>query len=160
MANGKGMAYLLVRKDRQWGKSQTLTALTGGNNHQAWIDIVSKKDGNTYPFFIRRMSNTDDPESFMEFISAAAHADIIIAFSTGGPNAPALLQKLSAKYRLRCFALRHRWGSPAQALTVADYTLLSQFAVPGGVYDYTPQNNPDTTRAAAFLAYMEAETPF
>jgi hypothetical protein len=48
---GKGMAYLLTEKDRSWGKSQTLTALTSGNTHQKRIDIVSGKDGKTYDFF-------------------------------------------------------------------------------------------------------------
>jgi hypothetical protein len=71
--NNKGMAYLLVGRHHNWGKSQTLKALTGGSTHKHWIDIISKKDGKTYPFFIRRMSNTDKPESFMDFIKAVTH---------------------------------------------------------------------------------------
>jgi hypothetical protein len=156
-ANGKGMAYLLTEQGRNWGKSSTLRALTGGNHHVYWIDIVSKKDGSAYEFFIRRMSNTDDPESFMNFITAAAHENIIIAFFIGDPSAQNLLQTLSARYNLRCFVLRHCWGNPAQAVTAAE---IARFAVTGGVYDYSLQNSPDTARAAAFRAYMEAETPF
>jgi pimeloyl-ACP methyl ester carboxylesterase len=160
MASGKGMAYLLTGQSKDWGKSSTLRALTGGNYRAHWIDIVSKKDGNAYKFFIRRTSNTDNPESFMNFIASTAHKNIIIAFSIGGPLAQNLLQTLSSRYRLRCFVLRHCWGNPAQAVTAAEMALLARFAVPGGVYDYSLQNSPDTARAAAFRAYMEAETPF
>jgi hypothetical protein len=159
-ANGKGMAYLLTGQGRNWGKSSTLKALTGGNHQTRWIDIVSKKDGNAYQFFIKRSSNSDNPESFMDFITSTAHKNIIIAFSIGEPLAQSLLQTLSARYSLRCFVLRHRWGNSAQAVTAAEMALLTRFAVPGGVYDYNLQNSPDTARAAAFRAYMEAETPF
>jgi hypothetical protein len=67
---------------------------------------------------------------------------------------------LSAKYRLRCFVLQHRWGNPAQTVTAQEQALLEKYAVPGGVFVYAPQNADATQRAAAFNAYMEAETPF
>jgi hypothetical protein len=72
MAAGKGMAYLLVEKDKNWGKSRTLRALTGGSIRTRWIDIISKKDGSAYKFFIKRTSNTDAPEDFEKFIRADA----------------------------------------------------------------------------------------
>jgi hypothetical protein len=156
-ANRKGMAYLLTGQSKDWGKSSTLMALTGGK-HQTHC-IVSKKDGSPYEFFIKRPSNTDNPEGLIDFI-AAAHKNIILAFSIGEPLAQNLLQALSAGYNLRCFVLRHRWGNPAQAVTAAEMALLARFAVTGGVYDYNLQNSPNTARAAAFRAYMEAETPF
>jgi hypothetical protein len=45
-------------------------------------------------------------------------------------------------------------------VTEEEMDILKSFAVPNGVYDYIPENSPDTARAAAFRAYMEAETPF
>jgi hypothetical protein len=106
------------------------------------------------------MSNTDDPESFIEFICKTPEERIIIAFSVADPMAQSLLQTLAAKYHLRCFVLHHRWSNPADVVSTAEMALLAGFAVPGGVYDYTPPQNPAAVRAADFLAYMQAETPF
>jgi hypothetical protein len=162
MANNKGMAYLLVGGSHHWGKSKTLNALTGGVLRYE-IDIISKKDGKNYPFFIRHMSNTDktkQPDSFMDFIKTTTHPNIITAFSVHDPSAQTALQILSAKYRLRCFVLQHRWGHPAQTVTAQEQALLARYAVPGGIYVYAPQNSAATHRAAVFHAYMDAETPF
>ncbi|MDR3130374.1 MAG: hypothetical protein LBU18_02380 [Treponema sp.] len=108
MENKKGMAYLLVGKGKHWGKSRTLRALTDGDFRMACINIVSKKDGNAYEFYIRRTSNTDIPERFEQFIRDADYENIIIAFSIGDPDAQKMLSLLSSHYRLRCFVLRHR----------------------------------------------------
>jgi len=45
-----------------WGKSSTLKALTGGSHHQRWITVLNE------PVFIRRMSNDDKYESYIDFM--------------------------------------------------------------------------------------------
>ena len=164
MAQTKGMAYLLVGRN-DWGKSHTIMALTGGSPSTRFIDITSKKDGKAYTFFLRRTSNNDWPQKFEQFIkdlNPAEQPNLIIAFSahTRTRNAEELLQILSAKYRLRCFVLRHRWNNPERTITNNEMALLAKYAEQDGVHDYSAQNSADTERAAAFNAYMETHTPF
>ncbi|GAB6392465.1 MAG: hypothetical protein MdMp014T_1838 [Treponematales bacterium] len=157
----KGMAFLLVGGVGSWGKSRTLRALTGGNIHQSRIDITSKKDGKTYRFFIRRMSNTDDPEGYMKFIKKAVHQNIIITFSADEGHADAALQELSKNYNLRCFVLDHCFNNPQQTISTDGVNLLGKYAG-AGIHHYTATGAgaADTVRAAKFRSYMEAETPF
>ncbi len=61
----KGKAFFVVGH-KNWGKSDTLEALTGGNYHFRYWPV------NGHKFFIRRMSDDDRPEQYREF---ARHLD-------------------------------------------------------------------------------------
>jgi hypothetical protein len=169
IGNVKGMAYLLVGQGRDWGKSKTLNGLPGVGSHTHKFDIMSKKDGKTYPFYIRHMSNTDNSESYIHFLDVVIHTNvitkatyrnIIATFSVGDQLAEDYLKILSQNYNLRCFVLRYSVDNPPRVITQAEITLLQKYAVQGGVHDYNLQNSPPAQRAAAFLSYMETETPF
>jgi hypothetical protein len=57
----KGKAFFLVGHE-DWGKSETLKALTNGNRHRRYWPI----NGNR--FFIRRMSDDDKPKEYKHFL--------------------------------------------------------------------------------------------
>jgi hypothetical protein len=75
---------------RNWGKSETL--------HQAfpekikgWVTLIGKKlfmrrmsnsdNPESYELFIRRMSNSDDPKSYIKFLKREQPRNLIITFN-------------------------------------------------------------------------------
>jgi hypothetical protein len=118
----KGKAFLVVGH-KNWGKSSTLRALTGDSRYpRTWV-IKS------IAFFIRRMSNDDDPKSLIELAGkldpeTTPHVIATLCPTFNDKNArPALLETLNIlrrKYDLFFFG---------QIYTRLIHAIVGQFGV-------------------------------
>lgn len=111
-----------------WGKSKTLRALTDGNCHQRRIIIGGVQ------FFIRRMSNDDDPGGFvnlMTTIDPSVEPRVIAAFCPNFDDeeaaAESVLGALRKKgYRLFFWVMQNQYGTGA-AMASKDISRLLSF---------------------------------
>lgn len=111
----KGKAFLVVGH-KNWGKSTTLRALTGGKRPHMWeIDSIV--------FFIRRMSNDDYPTKFLKLVISFDPDDkprVIAALCPTFDNKKhpvrAILDALKRKYKLFFFVLQHKCKNPKRTI--------------------------------------------
>ncbi|MDR2500027.1 MAG: hypothetical protein LBD37_02965 [Treponema sp.] len=150
----KGTVFLLARHS-DWGKSQTLKALTGGNHHPRRISITGTKSGVTREFFIKRSSNGDDVEKYWDFAKKETHDWLIAAFSSDA-DAAHILEYLAERYTIYCFVLEHCYSHPEEAIPQDELAAMQKYAARVSVY--SPRKAAADTRAAAFCAFIEAET--
>jgi hypothetical protein len=96
-----------------WGKSRTLRALTNGNTYQRRITI------NEEEFYIRRMSNDDQPDSyvlFMKSLDPSRYPYLIAAlcpnFERKDAHTASILRTLKQKgYELFFWVIKHQYGT-------------------------------------------------
>jgi len=107
----KGKAFVVVGHSN-WGKSETLRALTNGNWRIYHFEI------NGVVFRIKRMSNDDIPDSLISFlkrISAETDPVIIITlcpdFNDDSKSTSEILNLLSSKYEIYFWIIRHAYNS-------------------------------------------------
>jgi hypothetical protein len=146
----KGKAFLLVGH-QNWGKSKTLTALTGGSHYVRKITIKGVE------FFIRRTSNSDSEPSYLTFIKNVTAPNLIISFSSNFGNTAQILSILQSKYDLYFFVLECQYNNPAISIPGTEISQLKPHAAPPNIY--SPKQSPAPTRAAAFRAYIESQLP-
>jgi hypothetical protein len=151
----KKQAFLLVGH-ANWGKSYTLKALTG-SSWKHWIIL----QGTTakHQVFVRHMSNSDDPKSFLKFIQTCTYDKVLMAFSSHTANAPQLLQIIQARYDIYCFVLMHSCSKSAQIIPQNEITMLSQYSVSGKVFQYTAIQAAPPARAAALKQFIKQNLP-
>jgi len=114
----KGKIAFVVGHER-WGKSQTLSALTNGNFRLRRITIAGVK------FFIRRMSNDDQPDGYIKFmksINPARRPYLIAAlcprFNNHATETNSILSTLRAKgYQLFFWVIEHQYRTSAVVKT-------------------------------------------
>lgn len=123
----------------QWGKSQTLRALTDGSYRQRRCLIGGVE------FFIRRMSNDDDPESFVELmktIDPTVEPNIIAALCPNFQDKKAATKTVLAAlhkkgYQLFFWVMESQYGTNA-TITAKDISHLRTFGkveVMSGVHE-------------------------
>ena len=96
-----------------WGKSETLRALTSGSYRQRRITI------NSLELFIRRSSNDDDPETFiklMKSIDPVRWPYVIAAlcpnFDVKARKTQLVLELLQSKgYKFFFWVIKHKYGT-------------------------------------------------
>jgi len=136
-----------------WGKSKTLRALTNGN-HRVRRTTISKQE-----FFIRRMSNDDLPDSFinrMSTIHPNQWPNIIAAlcpdFNDSNKKTKEVLQALNDKgYKLFFWVLQMQYGTNNQ---IAE-SELSQLQNHGSVEVFTEVAEAEA-RAEQFKNYINS----
>jgi hypothetical protein len=104
---------ILIVGHENWGKSLTLRALTNGSSYQRHIVIAGVQ------FFIRRMSNDDQPDGYFDFIRAIDPGTIpnLIAtlcanFQRTEARTDQILQILRSKgYQIVFWVIRHQYGT-------------------------------------------------
>lgn len=145
----KPIAVLIVGH-ADWGKSRTLRELTNGNFRQRRITIKGTE------FFIRRMSNDDDPEGFIIFVEnldATAKPQLLATFCpkfTATGRAKYILQTLqNKKYKLYFFIIEHQYGTD-EVVTRDEIANLRQF---GTVKIYS-QRSESAERARALRTFI------
>ncbi len=139
-----------------WGKSRTLKALTDGNSYQRRITIAGSD------FFIRRMSNDDQPEGFIELMQSIApeHEPYVLAalcphFKDPAKGTRDVLQTLRNRgYLLYFWVMKHRFGKP-DVITQAEIDQLRRF----GTVEVVEQQIEADARAKQFNAYVRKVVP-
>jgi len=110
MPNGR-IAFVVGHAN--WGKSKTLSALTNGNYRLRRTTIAEDE------FFIRRMSNDDQPKGYIEFmlsLDPALRPYLIAAlcpqFDDPTAATNSILTNLRAKgYQLFFWVIEHQFGT-------------------------------------------------
>lgn len=134
-----------------WGKSQTLAALTGGSSYQRRITIKG------HEFYIRRMSNDDDPKgliAFAERVVATEKPNLIVAFCPNFTEPKAktqfILSTLKNKgYSMFFFVLEHQYGT-TETITQPEINQLKK----AGAVEVYPLQKEAVVRAVAFQAFI------
>ncbi len=111
-----------------WGKSKTLSALTNGNYRLRRTTIAEDE------FFIRRMSNDDQPKGYIKFmlsLDPALRPYLIAAlcpqFDEPAAATDSVLTSLRAKgYRLFFWVIEHQFGTE-EAVTAKEIERLRGF---------------------------------
>jgi|SRR5271166_2199325 len=111
-----------------WGKSLTLRALTKGNKHQRRTTI------NEEEFYIRRMSNDDQPGSYVLFIKSldtSRHPRVIAAlcpnFERTDAQTAFILRTLQQKrYQLFFWVIKHQYRT-SEIVTADEISRLREF---------------------------------
>jgi len=142
----QGQVFLVVGHEN-WGKSRTLKAMTDGNVHAKEVRIGSKS------FFIRRMSNDDRPEEWVQFVDTLDPTEKPHVILTVCPRKEALpvLRKLTESYDLFFWVIRHRHNEGIQITIEEEKSLRALGTVE--VYD---QRREASDRAAAFKQFIRA----
>jgi len=148
----KGKAFLVVGH-KNWGKSTTLKALTGGKRPRRW-EIES------IVFFIRRMSNDDYPKDFLKLVIKFDSDDkpyVIAALCptfTDEKKLPvirAILDALKRKYKLFFFVLQHKCKNPKRIITEDEIDKLERY---GTVKVFHPERARPKVIADAFQTFV------
>ena len=96
----KPQAFLVVGHSN-WGKSQTIRALTGGR--RGWVRILGRD------FFVRLMSNDDPPVAgyrrFIGRLRPARHVLVVAPYCPEPSRRASLLAQWASKYTLRLWVL-------------------------------------------------------
>ena|SRR3989442_13609969 len=149
----KGKAFLVVGH-KNWGKSTTLKALTGGRRYRTW------EIGST-PFFIRRMSNDDIPKDFQELVNSLdpdATPRLIATLCPTFNDKKALpvllpiLDTLKRKYELFFFVLRHNCKNPKSTIPDDEIDKLERY---GTVKVFHPQGAEPQVIAQTFQTFIK-----
>jgi hypothetical protein len=134
-----------------WGKSQTLRQLTGGDSHKRRTTISGAE------FFLRRTSNDDDPDGFVEFIrriEPSATKQLIAAlcanFERNDARTQFILETLRSKgYTMYFFVLEHCYGRD----TVVTRDQIARLRRFGNVEIYSQRGEAEA-RARALRAFV------
>jgi hypothetical protein len=109
MKDGK-IAFVVGHK--QWGKSQTLSSLTNDNFRLRRTTIAGVE------FFIRRMSNDDQPKGYIKFMKSldpALRPYLIAAlcpqFDDPEAATNSVLTTLAERYQLFFWVIEHQYGT-------------------------------------------------
>jgi hypothetical protein len=126
----KGKAFLVVGHE-DYGKSETLRALTGGRRYHSWkIESIV--------FFIRRMSNDDYPDKFLKKVSKLDPDEtphVIAALCPTFRNKKklpvirAILRALKRHYKLFFFVLRHKGMNPKETIPKDEIDHLKPYGI-------------------------------
>src|SRR5258708_29348136 len=111
-----------------WGKSRTLRALTGGAHQIRWITFRD------HEFLIRRMSNDDLPDDFIDWIESISPANrpyVIAAlcpnFKDESAETQWILEDLRDKgYQMYFWVIEHGFGS-SEVVTPGEISRLARF---------------------------------
>ncbi len=149
----KGKAFLVVGH-KNWGKSTTLKALTGGSRFKR-IWMIGKT-----PFLIRRMSNDDIPKSLKDFVHRLDPAVSPRVIATLCPtfndkrSLPLLLDilgTLKRKYELFFFVLRHKCKNPKSTILDDEIDKLERY---GAVKIFSPEGAKPRVIARGFENFV------
>jgi hypothetical protein len=138
--SNKKVAFIVGHAN--WGKSSTLRALTNNDYRQRRITIGG------FDFFIRRMSNDDRPEGYIEFMNSIDFttkpyliAALCPQFKNPEAGTELILSALREKgYKLYFWVIEHQYGKNA-IIDTEEIQTLRKF---GKVEVYT-----ETSEAAA-----------
>lgn len=149
----KGKAFAVVGH-KQWGKSETLKALSSGNAHARRQVIKSRE------FFIRHMSNDDYPRSFYALINSLdpARWPYVIAamcptFVDKKQRAVLIetLRSFKKRYELFFFVLRTDYHRHKRRISDDEIRNLERF---GTVRVFTDANAGPEKRARALRRFI------
>jgi hypothetical protein len=134
-----------------WGKSKTLRALTNGDFRLRKTMIGGVE------FFIRRMSNDDQPEGYIKFMMSldpALRAYLIAAlcpqFDDPKAATDTILTTLRAKdYQLFFWVIEHQYGT-SEVVTAKEIQRLRDF----GKVEMFSTTAESTARAKSFKNYV------
>ncbi|MEX3639661.1 hypothetical protein [Paraburkholderia sp. BR14320] len=134
-----------------WGKSHTLRALTNGSRYQRRLTVKDVE------FLIRRMSNDDLPESFIQFMATADPQSIPAIIAALCPNfqdesaaTDSVLTELRTKgYRLFFWVMEQQYGT-ANTMPAGDISRLRKY----GTVVVFPKVAEATTRARSFRKFV------
>lgn len=137
-----------------WGKSHTLRFLTNGNWRARKVVIKGAK------FFIRRMSNDDQPKSYIEFmkkLSPEKHRLLIAAlcpnFERANAKTETILASLKAKgYKLYFWVIQKQYGTN-EKVRQDEISELRKYGSVELLRDEVEANK----RAAEFRSYVESK---
>lgn len=123
------IAFVVGHSD--WGKSTTLRALTGDNFRVRWHSI-SRTD-----FFLRRMSNDDYPDSYLNFmgrVTPAKYSHLIAAlcpvFGVDENPTEIILDNLQKKgFDLFFWILVKEQGEGERTISKADIRILQKYGL-------------------------------
>jgi hypothetical protein len=149
----------LVVGHEHWGKSRTLRALTDSNSHQRRITI------NGVEFYVRHMSNDDDPEGYIRFMNGLdpnVTRNLIAPlcpkfkklenYNSATKVADGVLQNLHGNgYRLFFWVIEHKWADPAIVVTSQE---ISELRRHGTVELFTVVKAEASVRATAFRTFV------
>ncbi len=150
----RGKAFAVVGH-RNWGKSKTLQALAGGNQHQRTLVIKSRE------FFVRHMSNDDVPQGFysrLKTLEPERWPGVIVAlcptFADKARRAELTraLQALRKRYQLFFFVLRTDCRRRKRQISDTEIDALSRF---GKVKVFSDSTADPQTRARALERFIE-----
>jgi len=142
-----------------WGKSRTLRALTNGDSYQRKITIGGVE------FYVRRTSNDDFPERYVEFMNSRDPNTMPNLIASLCPKfeklnnydntlkiADAVLRALRGKgYQLFFWVIEHRWGNPASVVTENEISELYRY---GPVQVFSEIDAKDSVRAAELRTFV------
>jgi hypothetical protein len=139
-----------------WGKSSLLRAMTDGNPYQKKVTIMNTE------FFVRRMSNDDQPKGYVEFMRALipqSRPNVVAAFcpkfSSNGDTDPAILQPLQHKgYELFFWVMRHQQGPGGGIVTDSEIDAMHKA---GKTEVFLGKTSPPIL-AEKFIAFVSAVT--
>lgn len=134
-----------------WGKSKTLCALTNGNFHLRKTTIGGVE------FFIRRMSNDDQPKGYVEFMESldpALRPYLIAAlcpqFDDSSAATDYILMTLLAKgYQLFFWVIEHQYGT-SEIVAANEIQRLRSF----GTVEVFSTMSESTARSNSFKHYV------
>ncbi len=134
-----------------WGKSETLAALTDWEHRKRWTEI----DG--VDFWVKRMSNDDRPKEYfgiMGRLDPASEPHVLAAmcpeFESPKADPSELLTRLRDRgYRLYFWVMEHQYGRP-YSVTADQIARLKTF----GDVDVFSRRVEAEERAAALRAYI------
>lgn len=137
-----------------WGKSLTLKALTNGDRYQRRVTIKDVE------FLIRRMSNDDLPESFINFMGSVDPASVPAIIAALCPNfedaqaaTESVLVGLRAKgYKLFFWVMEQQYGT-GKVMPAADIKRLGKY----GTVKVFSKNAEAQARARAFRTFVSDE---
>ena len=145
-------AFLLVGH-RHWGKSMTLRAMTNGRRRVQYWRVLDKE------YFVRRMSNDDYPEDYLDLIRRLPFpraADCILAMCPDftNPITEECLNLLKQKeYRLFFFVLK---SSFAHAATINQFEI-DRLKTFGEAEVFESRGVESDKRAIAFQQFIESK---
>jgi len=153
----KGKAFIVVGQ-ADWGKSETLKALTKGSRHKQKWDIGKVE------VFIRRMSNDDQEKELEDFVGDLDQNKTPYLVATLCPTfnnedkRPALLRILAVlkkKYNLFFFVLRHQGKNPDATIPPDEIVKLEGY---GSVHVFKPKGEKAGVIARAFQVFVIQNT--
>jgi GTP-binding protein EngB required for normal cell division len=148
-------AFILVGHSN-WGKSRTLKCLTGNSRYVKKIPIAG------ITFFIRRMSNDDDGQSLLDFVSKIDQPNIIMTlcpnFQENEKTIDILSTLTSNNYYLFFFVLKYKYDQ-SQKISQEEIEELKNYSDSNFIEIFNDKNSPDYLRANEFRRFIEKHLP-
>ncbi|MGD0090813.1 MAG: hypothetical protein ABSE73_12910 [Planctomycetota bacterium] len=151
----KPFAFVVVGHSN-WGKSWTLKALTGGSWHRKRVRIKG------HDFFIRRMSNDDDPkppneadrQSLLDFArKEKGFRPVILALCPAfqEEKTAQLLDVLREKFTLKFWVMKKKFGESDKVVTCEEIGKLRTY----GIVEVFAEEVEANSRAAALRHFID-----